>query len=163
MLNKLSGRTQSRKNLQTGEREFLLHRQLSQRELDKYRKDNVYSNHETHSSWTPFRSSITESHGIYSKAEGEEQKYNHILSAWIPESKIKSYIPQYGNIANAASYRKLGPANGHIAREQEVIVRPGSQSEIHEILKDSGRHGHRWDWEQVFGDPKSNYNRNRDT
>lgn len=154
MLNKLSKRTTSRRNAETGEREYLLHRQLSQSELDKYKKGDEFHNHQTHSSWTPFLGSITESTGIYPRSTfdpEDKQSYNHIVSAWIPENKIKSFLPQYGRAAETDTGFVYGPSGKNVAKEQEVIVRPGIQAEIHKIHKDTGESPKEWTWKKTFG------------
>lgn len=153
MLNKLSRRTTSRRNAETGEREYLLHRQLSQSELDKYKKGDEFHNHQTHSSWTPFLGSITESTGIYPRSTfdpEDKQSYNHIISAWIPENKIKSFLPQYGRAAETDKGFVYGPPGKNVAKEQEVVVRPGIQAEIHKIHKDTGESPKEWTWKKTF-------------
>jgi 8-oxo-dGTP pyrophosphatase MutT (NUDIX family) len=151
MTNKLAGRTESRINPNTKQREFLLHRQLSQSEMDKYHKNGKFFNQQTHSSWTPFLTNITESSGIYPKSSfdpEDSQSYNHIVSAWIPEDKIKSFLPQYGQFIEK---QKVGPLSSRAAKEQEVIVRPGIDAEIHQIHKDTRRHSDQWEWQKIFG------------
>ncbi len=151
MLNKLSNRTKSRINAKTGKREFLLHRQMSEWEHDKFRNGNTISHPKTHSSWTPFLGNITESSGIYSRSNFDPEdtaSYNHVVSAWIPESHIKTFLPQYGDVSES---RKIGPVSERQAKEQEVVVRPSHNSEIHEVYKDTGENSKSWTWKKVFG------------
>lgn len=129
--NKLVSRTQSRKNPSSGEREFLLHRQMSEKELSSSIK-NGKMNYSSKTSWTPSKEKLMQTAGgIYGEPHAD---YNHLVSAWVPESAISTYIPQLGRHASADlgsnKEQRLGPSQ--YMDEQEVILHPHS-SEIHEI------------------------------
>lgn len=147
--NKLSNKTDSRKNPKTGEREFLLHRQLSENEYNKFVNNYIYLNDKSHSSWTPAEKILQV--GIHPKSQFEPdsyKKYNHIISAWIPESEIKTFLPQYGGLINKKP-------DWSTKREQEVIVKPGKSFKIHKIFKDSEENPLEWIWKKIY-EAKSN-------
>jgi len=130
-LNKLMSRAQWRKSPSSGQREYLLHRQMSEEELGKYH-NNGKMNYDSKTSWTPSIEKLTQTGGgIYGEPHAD---YNHIVSAWVPESAISSYIPQYGRHASAdlspSKKQRLGPTE--YADEQEVILHP-HESQIHQI------------------------------
>lgn len=120
--NKLAGATHMRRNSQTGEREFLLHRGISPDE----RRNTVKNGHVTHddvSSWTPHHEVAKEFAATYSgkgiemNSPGEfanripEHIKQHVLSAWIPESKIAGSPHQFN-------------VHEKYQREHEVLVHP---------------------------------------
>jgi ADP-ribose pyrophosphatase YjhB (NUDIX family)/predicted GNAT family acetyltransferase len=133
--NKLMSRTKWRKNPETSEREFLLHRQMSIKEHDKSISGGKITHGKT-TSWTPDPARVEE--GIYKPGDAASARdYGRRVSAWIPESKIKSYIPQYGAHATADTKAKQ-PVERRGApdmSEQEVIVHPHT-SDIHETHAD---------------------------
>lgn len=157
MLNKLRNRAKVRFNPETKQNEYLLHRQLSQWEKDSAVKGDKINHQKTkhqsgHTSWTPFLNSITESIGIYDRSSFDREdtgSYNHIVSAWIPESHIKTIPLQYGE-SGTENVRSKGPPSGTALKEQEVIVNPNHNSEIHEIHKDSGADPKKWNWQKIY-------------
>lgn len=161
--NKLMNRTQWRKNPHTNEREFLLHRQMGSHELGSVFDNKNTVSHNASSSWTPDFARLQQ--GIYPPSDlGTFKDYNRVVSAWIPESKIKTYIPQFGsyvpNHNNSNPVKSRGPSPSR--DEGEVVVDPHS-SEVHAIHADmrpvpedsddmGGSTGFKgWEWKKVFG------------
>ena len=153
MTNKLSNRAKTRFNSKTKQREFLLHRQMSQWEFDKHHKNGIisHSGEKDFTSWTPFLSSIVDSSGIYPKSSfdaNDKDSYNTIVSAWVPESHVKTIPIQYGRTGTSDPSRR-GASSSIYLKEQEVIVKPNHNSEVHSIYKDSGKTPHAWDWKKI--------------
>jgi hypothetical protein len=100
-LNKLSRLTSTRRNPDTGEREFLLHRGMSDGEFNRNVKNNFFHS-DQHSSWTP----------AYNIAKQFSKNYiGGVVSAWINERHIHS-VPYAQDLASP-----------EFAHEKEVIVR----------------------------------------
>jgi hypothetical protein len=106
-LHKLHSLTKVRKNPTTGEREFLLHRSMSNEELDSHKKGKVSNK----TSWSPYKATGFEDNG-------DNYGYDTKVSAWIPESHIH-HIP----IA-VADRTKRTPMHEMMEKEHEVIVNP---------------------------------------
>lgn len=103
-LNKLHSLTPVKRHPKTGERLFLLHRGMGPNEQQNVlRGDTVKS--KSVRSWTPRLDTATSFAGNYLNRNPVP------VSAWIPESKIKMVLPQYGN------------PNG-LSSEHEVLVEP---------------------------------------
>ena len=93
-MSKLAGSTDYRRNSETNEVEFLMHRGMSQGEHDNHH------NHETGhtdygkdaiNGWTPNKS-VAHDFGMY----GGDGEAGHVASAWVPESQLHSSMRQYG-------------------------------------------------------------------
>lgn len=121
---KLHGQTQVRMNKESGEREFLLHRGMSQNELNNHASDGKYSNNGT-SSWSP---KLRTAHQFAT----DTYQGGHHVSAWIPESQIH-HIPR--QTYNHGGHNKTAPR----VYEYEVIVK-GAKADLHGI-------SHRYDGE----------------
>lgn len=148
--NKLANKTTSRLNPATKQREFLLHRQMSQWEYDKNVKNGrVKHSSNAHTSWTPSLAAITEKSGIYSRDsfdEKDNQSYNTVISAWVPESHIKTIPSQYGRSGTDSPSKRGAPS---YLEEHEVIVSPGHNSEVYQILQDTGENKKEWTWRKI--------------
>jgi hypothetical protein len=132
--NKLAAKTKMRRNILTGEREFLLHRGMSKKERDgAIKKDETgkeYAAHTGSSSWTPHyevaRGFAADYSGLAHDGQtrgdllSKHPEYfkRHTVSAWIPESKIKGSVHQLG-------HPNL-PSHG----EHEIIVAPNHNSDL---------------------------------
>lgn len=154
MTNKLSNRAKTRFNPETKQREFLLHRQMSQHEFEGNVQGSRinHANPKAHTSWTPNLSSITESSGIYPRStfdSTDSNSYNTVVSAWIPESHIKTMPIQYGETGTYDESSRGTPTSTAL-KEQEVIVHPGHNSEIYDVLKDTGADKSKWSWSKNF-------------
>ena len=104
-LNRLHGLTQTRRGA-NGEREFLLHRGMSRDEISTD-MGKIFSHSRT--SWTPY-------HDV---ARGFAMDYGgKTVSAWIPESKIRSVPNQLGDVM------VNGKGRNGMRGEGEVIVDP---------------------------------------
>lgn len=103
----LSAKTDSRIN-EHGEREYLLHRGMSEDEFKSRIEDN---NLGTHSSWTPDKDIAQEFAHEYD---------NSAMSSWVPESKIH-YVPN--NIGDTTGTKNI-PTKPYHKREHEIIVKP---------------------------------------
>jgi len=69
-----------------------------------------------------------------------------VVSAWVPETHIKTMPVQYGE-AGTYDESKRGTPTATALKEQEVIVNPGHNSEIHQVHKDTGKSPNSWTWE----------------
>lgn len=129
-LHKLAGKTHVRVNPHTKEREFLLHRGMSPDEhMTSVSGGFANSHHRT--SWTPNENiarSFTSPEQAKAMGASKERlgwDKGHLVSAWIPESKIHHMPFVYG------SQQGIKPHNPNIMRdEMEVIVKPNHRSEV---------------------------------
>lgn len=100
---RLSGKTQVRRNPETGEREFLLHRGvLSGSRIDPSKKEYSLDSR-TSWTWDPKiarKFTSTEGHSDQGQKFFDEkrEKKGHLVSAWIPESKIAHIPSMYGQV-----------------------------------------------------------------
>ena len=124
-LHKLHGLTQARKNPNTGEREFLLHRGVDTEEAGKIKSGKLLENR---TSWTPDFSVADSFANDYADSFTDDYKTGidkKTFSAWIPEKHI-AHIPN--TIGQAKSYRR--PRSGKeiksnaLSHEHEVVVNP---------------------------------------
>jgi hypothetical protein len=106
-LHKLHGLTEVRVNPETKMREFLLHRGMTQSELNHHLKNKI----DTKTSWTLHLD-------MASKFAGDKGK---VASAWVPESHIH-HVP----IAVGAHDAQYVPFSNSIKDEHEVFVNPHS-------------------------------------
>lgn len=93
-MSKLAGGTDYRRNPETNEVEFLMHRGMSSGELDNHHnKDKGHTNYRSDSinGWTPSKS-VAHDFGTY----GGDGEPGHVASAWVPESQLHSSMRQYG-------------------------------------------------------------------
>lgn len=105
-LHKLHKITQVRKNPNTGEREFLLRRSMSNNEFDAHNKGAIKQK----TSWTPYNET-----GSNFEDEGD---YDRVVWAWVPEKHIH-------HIPIAVSKRGQDEhLDSLIEKEHEVIVDP---------------------------------------
>lgn len=91
-LSKLTASTEYRKNQDTGENEFLLHRGMSGQELGQHHDiDNSQVNYpeDTRTSWTTNKK-VAHRQAHYEDVPGK------VVSAWVPESSLISSLRQYG-------------------------------------------------------------------
>ncbi len=151
-LNKLHSVTKVRKNPKTGEREFLLHRGTLSGEHEYVMGDKNKYKYLDRSSWTPdykqAKSFTNPSHHSFNEniEMGEEHQPGHVISSWIPESKI-SHIPfmygavhrDVGNISpvkatDIASHQISGkfvdPNANNYRNEFEIIVDPHTGTHV---------------------------------
>jgi len=145
ILNKLMGRTKSRRNPETNQIEFLLHRQMGSQEIGNYLKGQVINHHDSHSSWTYNENKIRE--GIYDREDLSDEaatNYNHVVSAWIPSSHIHSMPTQYGGTGTHPVYFLHEDYKPEYVGEGEVVVKPNHNSQVHDILHSD--HPTEWQW-----------------
>lgn len=126
-LQKLHGQAHVRRNPETNEREFLLHRAMGNRELEGYKAGPDSMNHSFYSSWTPNKD-IAHNFASMDYIEGEPS--SHIVSAWVPESHIHHIPNQIGTMFG--DFDRVEPQNKNQKpsralrnEEKEVIVKPG--------------------------------------
>lgn len=109
-LHRLHARTQTRRNPHTGEREFLLHRGMSNKELRRWNNGAVAPYDKT--SWTP-DPDIAEG---FARQYGDDYDEDHnLVTSWVPESAIHA-IPRHTGSG------KKGPH--YWESEYEVLVKP---------------------------------------
>lgn len=106
-LNKLSNYTKSRKNPETGELEFLLHRGMHENELERH-ENKIVTNK---TSWTPHLGVAADFAKDYSDVGAEP---THVVSAWIPAKHMHSFPFMMGYDPHIQGYKN----------ESEVIVDP---------------------------------------
>ncbi len=121
-LQKLHGLTQMRRNSKTLEREFLLHRGMSQEELKEGLIGKGFRSKEP-TSWTPSRTQAIR----FAKDALYDGDFSpgHVVSAWISEKHI-AHMP--GEVRVGAKLPGV-----KLPREHEVIVRP-HESEVHQAV-----------------------------
>lgn len=93
-MSKLAGSTDYRRNPETNEVEFLMHRGMSQGEHDNHHnheKGHTDYGKDTINGWTPNKS-VAHDFGVY----GGDGETGHVASAWVPESQLHSSMKQYG-------------------------------------------------------------------
>lgn len=134
-LMKLGADTKVRRNPQTGEREFLLHRGVGPEEKAKVAPGKMIT-HQSNSSWTPKYDKALDFAHQYIREEHPglptslESRKEHVLSAWFPESNIK-YVPkQIGHVKGIRDYEYNTPTKDEYAQEHEVVVGPHSSMHI---------------------------------
>jgi len=137
---KLMSRTQWKK-APDGKREFLLHRHMSSPELESNTK-NGKINQKIHSSWSPDKEFAK--NGVYGRESfdsSDNQSYSRIASAWVHEDNIHTAPRQYGEHGTNEP-GQLGPA--HQSEEQEIIVKPKHNSELHSVLRNDSPTKYDW-------------------
>lgn len=110
----LASKTKTRKNTETGETEFLLHRGVGEQEAWAH-DDNDISDK---TSWTPHYHVAHSFARIYNSTDPASKHREFTMSAWVPESKIHS-VPIHDLRTDHAFYNTL-------ADEHEVVVKPHS-------------------------------------
>lgn len=146
-LHKLAARTATRKNPQTGEREYLLHRGMEQKEYEHilHHAKPGYVNHpEDVSSWTSsphiargFSMDYHSNDWVKDPVTGHKVRQNvpgKVVSAWVPEKHISMVPRQYGRISDMAEFwdenSKIPKGKNDYEAEHEVIVEPHHNSQI---------------------------------
>jgi hypothetical protein len=128
-LHKLHASTEVRRNPHTNEREFLLHRGFGATQLHTLRTPGKYDGTAPRTDKTKSKRAIP--YTSWSVDPNETHTSDHMVSAWIPESKIAFHIPQYNKMPGLnETTQQLGQD------EKEVIVDPGQYDIFH---KDRGR------------------------
>lgn len=130
---RLMGKTKSRKNPETGEFEFLMHRGISQKELntaiDLPSRSTAHGNH---TAWTPNLETAKHFHQLRGRPEGK----GGLVSAWIPQSAISTVPKHWGTYSDFnREYEhqpKKGKGRNEYSGEHEVLVRPGNYSLVHD-------------------------------
>ncbi len=135
-IHRLSSETEMRRDPETGERQFLLHRGPGHEEHAAATKDMDWVQHDRPSSWTPHYTTARNWAADYQK-EGHKtlpmkQRLKpvegaKVLSAWIPESSIEHVPLQYGRVSENPNrdYDEPKPHGGNDYRpEHEVVVAP---------------------------------------
>lgn len=126
-MNKLAGKTLSRRHPETGERQFLLFRGAGGDEISASKQKDRIS-HNQHSSWTPHKH-IADGFSI----EYDEQGHGAgTLASWINESNIHSIPMMHGKLNDPrdpdepVDWTLAGnPAEkNHFSDEHEVVVSP---------------------------------------
>ena len=108
-LNKIANSTESRKNPQTGSREFKLHRGMSEKELKNHQAGKI----NTKTSWTPDFATANR----FAETGGPD---DHVVTAWVPEEHIHHMPYMLGHDTEARGLRE----------EQEVVINPHKTSII---------------------------------
>lgn len=137
-MNKLMSMTKWRRNPDSGEREFLLHRGMSPEEYNTNvnHDEGVVHHKDQRSSWTPdytkakdfTKPDYLEDANIPVTSTAPDDEYK-VVSAWIPESKIVHMPKMYGRTNYASRGRPHG--ENEYAQENEVIVNHNHRSQIH--------------------------------
>ena len=83
---KLHGVTSARRNAQTGEREFLLHQGVDQASAEAGHTGSHFQ-HNGEGSWTPDKNAALDTASQMKNKNADSQR--RLVSAWVPESKIK--------------------------------------------------------------------------
>lgn len=126
-MSKLAGSTEYRRNPETNEVEFLLHRGMSTDELDLHHnqeKGHTDYHPSTINGWTPNRS-VAHDFGVYG-GEGGDAAPGHVASAWVPESQLHSSMRQYGG--------KDKITQSMTRDEDEWLVSHGNPIAHHEVV-----------------------------
>lgn len=144
-LHKLTGMTQSRRNPQTGEREFLLHRGMREEEHGKHVKGTAA----TYPKVTTWSASQDVAHQFGSEAnwptrEGEHKPNLHLVSAWVPESKVHHLPMMLGRLGG--ELEDHGPGKFQRREEHEVLTSPG-QFAVHSVSPIEPGPGHEDDYQ----------------
>lgn len=115
-LNKIRGATQTRINPATKEREYLLHRGMGDNEKHDPEPGRT--------SWTPNYRTAIDFASKYGMGDGDEPSFSdsHVVSSWVPESKIHAFPFMHGNTEKMRKFRD----------EFEVVVNP-HQLNIHSV------------------------------
>lgn len=151
-LHRLYGKTQSRKNANTEEREVLLHRGVSIDEHNHVMKTGHLNNL---SSWTPdLDTAVSFGHNYANPDLKDSAKKNaKVLSAWVPISMIH-HIPNAigsassdveGILPESITSKDMKPNHRDI--EHEIIVKPHKLN-LAEPKKDYLEKGQNGDWEK---------------
>jgi len=116
---KLHGKTQSRRNPNTGDVEYLLHRGYGKggEESLWHKHDDKQSDIPQRTSWTPHKE-IAESFS--------RQHRGQTVSAWIPQNKIVNVPKQYGIVSVFPEQDRKVRSENRYFHEHEVIVEPGT-------------------------------------
>jgi hypothetical protein len=128
-LHKLHASTEVRRNPKTNEREFLLHRGFGATQLHTLKTPGKYDSTAPRNDKAKSKRAIP--YTSWSVDPNETHTSDHMVSAWIPESKIAFHIPQYNKMPGLnTSTQQLGQD------EKEAIVEPGQFDIFHQ---DRGR------------------------
>src|ERR1039457_72088 len=127
-LHKLHANTEVRRNPKTNEREFLLHRGFGSTQVQNL-NDNKFDS--TKPRLDKPKNKRTIPYTSWSVDPKETHTSDHMVSAFVPESKIAFYIPQYNRMPGLNE-----TANQLGQDEKEVIVEPGQYDIFHQ---DRGR------------------------
>lgn len=124
-LHKLHANTEVRRNPKTSEREFLLHRCFGDSQLATLKTPGKYNSTAPRVDKSPKRRAIN--YTSWSADPNSTYQGRHVVSAWVPESHISFYIPQYNNMPGVNERAKF--LSG---KEKEVIVQPGEFDIFHQ-------------------------------
>jgi hypothetical protein len=124
-LHKLHASTEVRRNPTTNEREFLLHRGFGATQLHTLKTPGKYDSTAPRTDKTKSNRAIP--YTSWSVDPNETHTSDHMVSAWIPESKIAFHIPQYNKMPGLnETTQQLGQD------EKEAIVEPGQYDIFHQ-------------------------------
>lgn len=127
ILHKLAGKTESRINEKTGEREFLLHRGMSSKEHDLHRENSISN---SRLSWSPSKKA---SLSFAIDATGSDDRAGVIWSHWVPEKAIHNAPEHLQNKdSNIETGRDLYPEESEILVDHSAM---DMNDNIHEIKK----------------------------
>lgn len=135
-LHKLSSKTRVKRDQNTGERLFLLHRGMSEDERNKSVTDQNIE-HDAPSSWTPHFHVAHKFAADYNffgaKMKPEDvikEAHKHVHSAWIPESKIETMPNMYADPEGYSGVRRY-------RSEDEAMVAPhkSAKASQHEVAR----------------------------
>lgn len=131
---KASTRTQYRRNPDTGEMELLLHRGVGPAELNKRMVDDMFTVDESLASMTPNKDIASDFASEYAGGQGS----GTIVSAWVPESRVRSIPRQTGYRSRFAKLpEEIDSVIGDIPNDvmhYETIVGPGKYEPIPDTL-----------------------------
>jgi Phosphatidylinositol 3- and 4-kinase. len=127
-LHKLHAKTEVRRNPHTNEREFLLHRGFGATQLQNLKAGKFDS---TAPRTDKKKANRTIPYTSWSVDPNETHTSDFMVSAWVPESKIASYLPQYNKLPGLNE-----TSNQLMQDEKEVIAEPGQYDIFHQ---DRGR------------------------
>ncbi len=124
-LHKLHASTEVRRNPKTNEREFLLHRGFSNSQLNTLRTPGKFDSTKPRTDKTKKQRAIP--YTSWSVDPDQTHTADHMVSAWVPESKIAFYVPQYKKLPGLS-----GEDNNLMHDEKEAIVEPGQYDIFHQ-------------------------------
>jgi hypothetical protein len=124
-LHKLHSSTEVRRNPSTSEREFLLHRGFSNSQVHTLKTPGTYDSTSPRTDKPAKKRALP--YSSWSVDPEQAHTYDHMVSAFVPESKIAFYIPQYNKMPGVNR-----DTNELMEDEKEAIVSPGKFDIFHQ-------------------------------
>lgn len=123
----LSKKTATRRNQDTGELEFLLHRGVGNTERENAIDiPSRQTMHASHTSWTP---NVAQAQH-FAISRNKPNSPSGLLSAWIPQSAIATIPKHWGSYS--AEDRGFPGGPNEYQHEHEIIIHPGNYELVHD-------------------------------